>query len=295
MPSISDVLLDVPDADSHAPIPGSIAIIGGGNMARSLIGGLVALGMPASRIVVSEPHTDLRDALVHDFGVCTHADNNDATTAADVWVLAVKPQVLRAVCEALSAQAQERRPLVVSIAAGITTQQIESWLGGGIAIVRCMPNTPALLGAAATGMFANAHTSIPQRERAQRLMDAVGISVWIDDEAQMNTITATSGSAPAYVFLLLEAMQAAAEAQGLPADTARALLTQSVLGAARMLTESGESAQVLRQRVTSPGGTTQAAIAVFEAGGFGALVGAAIAAANARGAQLAAETEKGSE
>lgn len=291
MPSISDALMDVPARDTHVTIPGSIAIIGGGNMARSLIGGLVALGMPASHIAVSEPNDALRAALATDFGANVHADNDDATATADVWVLAVKPQVLRVVCEALSAQAQARRPLVVSIAAGITTRQIESWLGGGIAIVRCMPNTPALLGAAATGMFANAHASTKQREQARRLLDAVGISVWIDDESLMNAITATSGSAPAYVFLLLEAMQAAAEALGLPADTARALLTQSVLGAARMLTESGESAQVLRQRVTSPGGTTQAAIAVFDSGGFTKLVAEAIGAATARGATLAAEND----
>ncbi len=265
-----------------------IAFIGGGNMARSLIGGLVARGTAPADLHVSEPAEALRAALAQDFGITPHAGNAAAADAADVWLLAVKPQVLRGVCEELAATAQARRPLVVSIAAGIRTGQIARWLGGGVAVVRAMPNTPALLGCGATGLFANADVDAAQRASAQALLDAAGISVWIDDEDRMDAVTAVSGSGPAYVFLLAEAMQAAAVAQGLPPDTARALVIRTILGAARMLDASDEPAATLRQRVTSPGGTTQAALDTFEAGGFRDLVHDAIAAAARRGAELAA-------
>jgi pyrroline-5-carboxylate reductase len=177
---------------------------------------------------------------------------------------------------------------VVSIAAGITTAQIDRWLGGGQAVVRTMPNTPALLGAGATGLYANPAVAGDQRQAAETLMQATGITAWIPDETLMDAVTAVSGSGPAYVFLLAEAMQAAGEAQGLAPDTARRLVVQTLLGAARMLDESGDAAAVLRQRVTSPGGTTQAAVESFEAGGFRTLVDQAIAAATRRGRELAA-------
>lgn len=277
------------DTDANAP---QIAIIGGGNVARSLIGGLVALGMPASTIAVSAPSAASRGALELDFGVCAHADNNDAARTAGVWILAVKPQLLRAVCNELSAQARAQRPLIVSVAAGITTAQVERWLGCDLAVVRAMPNTPALLGASATALYANPHASTAQCMQAQRLFEAVGIALWIDDEAQMNTVTATSGSGPAYVFALVEAMQAAAQAQGLPGDIARALIAQTILGAGRMLCESGEDAATLRQRVTSPGGVTAQALRCFETGGFYALIAEGIAAATARGAELSAQNDQ---
>jgi pyrroline-5-carboxylate reductase len=269
----------------------SIAFIGGGNMARSLIGGLVARGRPAGTLQVAEPVPALREALAADFGVKTFATAADAGLGAGTWVLAVKPQVLREVCEALAPIARVQRPLVVSIAAGITTAQIDRWLGGGQAVVRTMPNTPALLGAGATGLYANAAVAAGQREAAESLMQATGITAWIPDEALMDAVTAVSGSGPAYVFLLAEAMQAAGEAQGLAPDTARRLVTQTLLGAARMLDESSEDAAALRRRVTSPGGTTQAAIECFQAGGLGALVDQAIAAATRRGRELAAGNE----
>ncbi len=270
---------------------GPTAFIGGGNMARSLIGGLVARGQAADAIRVAEPVEALRAALQQDFGVSC-ADR--AATAADgarVWVLAVKPQVMREVCTQLAELAQAQRPLVISIAAGITTEQLDRWLGGGMAVVRAMPNTPALLGVGITGLYANAKTAAGQREGAAALLEAVGPTVWIDDEARMDAVTAVSGSGPAYVFLLAQAMQAAGEAQGLSAQAARALVGQTLLGAATMLTRSDEPADVLRARVTSPGGTTQAAIETFEAGGFSELVARAIAAATERGRQLSAAND----
>jgi pyrroline-5-carboxylate reductase len=266
----------------------SIAFIGGGNMARSLIGGLVARGQAAATLRVAEPVPALREALAADFAVTVRATASEAADGARTWVLAVKPQVLRDVCESLAPTAQAQRPLVVSIAAGITTAQIDRWLGGGQAVVRTMPNTPALLGAGATGLYANPAVAGEQRQAAETLMQATGITAWIPDEALMDAVTAVSGSGPAYVFLLAEAMQAAGEAQGLAPDTARRLVVQTLLGAARMLDESSEDAAVLRRRVTSPGGTTQAAVESFEAGGFRALVDQAIAAATRRGRELAA-------
>ena len=268
-----------------------IAFIGGGNMARSLIGGLHKRGLGGRGIQVAEPNADLRECLARDFGVTAHANNTEAVRHAFVWVFAVKPQVMRAVAEALAPQAQAMRPLVISIAAGITGVQLERWLGGDLPIVRAMPNTPALLGAGATGLHANANVDAEGRKLAQALLAAAGTTVWIPDEAQMDAVTALSGSGPAYVFLLAEAMQAAGVAQGLAPETARALALQTIFGAARMLVETREDAAVLRQRVTSPGGTTQAALETFEAGGFRDLVGGAIAAATARGRELSAANE----
>lgn len=273
------------------PIQVEITFIGGGNMARSLVGGLLARGSAPACIHVAEPHLPLRDALARDFCVDVHADNADAARRGSVWVFATKPQVLRSVAEALAPLAQTQRPLVISIAAGVSSTQLERWLGGDLAVVRAMPNTPALLGAGATGLFANPRVDAARHALAETLMAATGLTAWIADESHMDAVTGLSGSGPAYVFLLAEAMQAAGEAQGLDADTSRTLALQTILGAARMLTESGEPAAVLRQRVTSPGGTTQAALDAFEAGGFRELVATAIAAAARRGAELSAAQE----
>ncbi|MBU8976600.1 MULTISPECIES: pyrroline-5-carboxylate reductase [unclassified Lysobacter] len=283
----------MPRMSHSSPSPSSdrIAFIGGGNMARSLIGGLVARGRPADAIRVAEPVPALRDALQRDFGVACADHATSAAEGAGVWVLAVKPQVMREVCTALAGLAQSQRPLVISIAAGITAGQLDRWLGGGLPIVRAMPNTPALLGAGITGLFANARTDAAQRAGASALLEAVGPTVWIEDEHLMDAVTAVSGSGPAYVFLLAEAMQAAGIAQGLPPEAARALVQQTLLGAATMLTRQDEPADVLRTRVTSPGGTTQAAIETFEAGGFRDLVARAIAAATERGRQLSAAND----
>ena len=275
----------------------SIAFIGGGNMARSLIGGLVARGRAADSIRVAEPVAELRDGLQRDFGVHVFEHARDAADGADSWLLAVKPQVMRSVCADLAAMAQAQRPVVLSIAAGITATQLAHWLavgsaqGESVAIVRAMPNTPALLGVGITGLFANAATSGDQRAEAADMLSAVGPTVWIDEERTMDAVTAVSGSGPAYVFLLAEAMQAAGVAQGLTPEAARKLVGHTLLGAATMLTRLEEPAEVLRKRVTSPGGTTQAAIETFEAGGFSALVERAIAAATERGRQLSAAND----
>jgi pyrroline-5-carboxylate reductase len=272
-------------ADHASDLPDRIAFIGGGNMARSLIGGLRARGMGAERIAVAEPVAELRDALGSQFGVRTTQDNVEAADGADLLVLAVKPQAMQAVCNGLAPLSS--RALFVSIAAGITCRQIANWLGGEPAVVRCMPNTPALLGAGATGLFSNPQVTAAQRAAAAAVLAAVGVTVQIDDEGLMDVVTAVSGSGPAYVFLLAEAMQQAALANGLPSDAARTLVQQTLLGAARMLSEGDEPADVLRRRVTSPNGTTQAAIEAFERGGFHQLVRAAIDAATRRGVELA--------
>jgi pyrroline-5-carboxylate reductase len=273
------------------PIPGNIAFIGGGNMARSLIGGLIARGAEAGSIRVAEPVASLRDALASDFGVRVFDAAGDAAAGSDLWLLAVKPQVLRGVCESLATLARRQRPLVVSIAAGITSAQLQRWLGSEAAVIRSMPNTPALLGAGVTGLFATAGVEPEGRRRAEQLLASAGATVWIDDEALMDAVTAVSGSGPAYVFLLAEAMEAAARAQGLPGDAARTLVLQTMLGAARMLTEGSEEAAELRRRVTSPNGTTQAAVEAFQQGGFERLVAAAIDAATQRGRELSAAND----
>lgn len=278
--------MPAPNPKPSAPSPQTIAFIGGGNMARSLIAGLVAQGIPPASIHVAEPVEAARNVLQADYGVAVFPTASDAIADTSVWVFAVKPQVMRTVCGEVTDIAAQDDPLVVSIAAGITSGQLDHWLGGQRAVVRTMPNTPALLRAGITGLFANPRVSPEQRALAERILATAGETVWIDDEALMDAVTAVSGSGPAYAFLLAEAMQAAGEAQGLPAVTARRLAAQTLLGAARMLVESGETAEVLRTRVTSPGGTTQAAIETFEAGGFRALVDRAIAAATARGREL---------
>src|SRR5690606_18307924 len=192
-----------------------------------------ASGGAGGSVRVAEPVDAARGALEADFGVAPVADGAQAVEGAGIWVLAVKPQVLRQVCESLAPQARAQRPVLVSIAAGITSTQISRWLGGegadAPAIVRCMPNTPAMLGAGVTGLFATPAVDAAGREQAQALLSSAGETVWIQDEALMDAVTATSGSGPAYVFLLAEAMEDAAKRQGLPAETARTLVLQTVL------------------------------------------------------------------
>ncbi|WP_115047550.1 pyrroline-5-carboxylate reductase [Xanthomonas arboricola] len=283
--------MTLPSAPMPSPATALIAFVGGGNMARSLIAGLIRQGVPAASIRVAEPVAELRDALSRDFGVHAVEQARSAVDGARSWVLAVKPQVLPTVCAQLADLAQAQQPLLLSIAAGITAPQLERWFGGHLAVVRAMPNTPALLGAGVTGLYANPRVSDAQRAQATSLLESAGVTVWIDDEAQMDAVTAVSGSGPAYVFLLAEAMEAAARAQGLPAETARTLVLQTLLGASRMLTESGEAPELLRRRVTSPNGTTQAAIETFQAGQFEALTAKAIAAATERGRSLSAAND----
>jgi pyrroline-5-carboxylate reductase len=263
-----------------------IAFIGGGNMARCLIGALVRGGHPVASLTVAEPNAELRGLLARDFGVAVFDKSVDAARDAGVLVLAVKPQVMKAVCGELAATVAGTRPMVISIAAGIRTTQIADWLGAPLPIVRSMPNTPALIGAGATGMIANDAADGAQKAQAEAILGAAGSTVWIHREDLMDTVTALSGSGPAYFFLLVEALEDAAVAQGLPRATARALATQTCFGAGRMLVEDGEPPTVLRERVTSPGGTTAAALQAFADGNLRALVATAVDAAAARGREL---------
>jgi pyrroline-5-carboxylate reductase len=278
----------VPSTESR-----TIAFIGGGNMARSLIGAQRARGVPSASIRVSEPNAETREALAREFDVPVFTDNAATIADADCVVLAVKPQVMHEVCAGLAAPLRASNPLIVSIAAGIRIAQIERLLGERHAIVRCMPNTPALVGAGASGLYANRNVDADQRALAERLLGAAGIVRWVDDESQMDAVTAVSGSGPAYFFLLVEAMEDAAVQLGLPRDTARALAAQTCLGAGQMLAAGNETAAVLRQRVTSPHGTTAAALDAFERGGFRTIVAQALAAARQRGAEMSSELDAG--
>ncbi len=269
-----------------------IAFIGGGNMTTSLVGGLLAADKTA-QIWVTEPDPVKRRELEQQFGVQTRTDNQ-AALAADVVVLAVKPQLLQSVCRELAGHIGAQTPLFISIAAGVRSEDIERWLGGECAIVRCMPNTPALVQCGATALVANARVSSTQKQLAEHILQAVGIAIWVEDEAQLDAVTAVSGSGPAYFFLLMEAMQSAGEALGLSADTARVLTLQTALGAARMASQSEVDAATLRARVTSKGGTTEQAILSFENAGFHEIVHQALEAACIQSHKLAKELGKDS-
>lgn len=265
-----------------------IAFIGGGNMATSLIAGLVADGYPPANLIVSEPEASRLGALVERFAISPSPDNRAAAAAAEILVLCVKPQIARGVCEEIAAAVRERRPLVISIMAGIGLGLLGRWLGEGLALVRAMPNTPAMLQAGATGLYANAAAAPAQRNQAESILRAVGLTRWVEDEGDLDTVTALSGSGPAYFFLLMELMEQAAIELGLEAETARLLTIQTALGAARMAVESSEAPERLRERVTSPGGTTERALATLEAGGLRGLVGEALRSARDRSVELSA-------
>ncbi len=242
----------------------SIAFIGGGNMARSLIGGLLASGSDPDHLWVAEPDAGQREILRGRFGVHTSPDNRDIAARAEVLVLAVKPQALRAVVEDLAEIVHTCQPLIISIAAGVREPDLRHWLGGEVAIVRTMPNTPALVGSGATALFANPWVSENQRQLAESIMRAVGLAVWVDHERLLDAVTALSGSGPAYFFLLMEALEKAGVRMGLTMETARLLTLQTAFGAAKMALEIPENAAALRARVTSPGGTTERAVSVFQ-------------------------------
>ncbi|CAK0768140.1 Pyrroline-5-carboxylate reductase [Gammaproteobacteria bacterium] len=266
----------------------TIVLIGGGNMARSLIGGLIADGIDHTRLWVADPAEDQRQAVQARFGVRTTSSNEEAACQADILVLAVKPQILKSVAQNLTPVIQERRPLVISIAAGVRSIDLDRWLGGGVALVRAMPNTPALVQTGATALYARPEVRVEQRSQAESVMRAVGLTLWVEEESLMDSVTALSGSGPAYFFLVMEALEQAAIAQGLPEPLARLLTLQTALGAARMALESEEDLSILRLRVTSRGGTTERAINVLEAGGLAELFATAIDAAQARSVELAA-------
>lgn len=267
----------------------ALGFIGAGNMAASLISGLIADHYPADQIWVSDINEAALANLAERYGVHTTTRNIIVAEHAEILVLAVKPQILRAVVEELACTLQSRRPLVVSIAAGITSASIDRWADGHMPIVRCMPNTPAMVKTGATGLCANACVTDSHRSQAEAILRAVGLTVWVDEESQLDAVTALSGSGPAYFFLMMEAMEDAGVALGLDRATARLLSQQTALGAGRIAIESEDPPAELRRRVTSPGGTTERAIATFEEGGLSPLVARAMQAAARRAAELSEE------
>ncbi len=268
-----------------------IGFIGGGNMASSLISGLIASGHSPRHLWVSDINQDTLKGLAENLNVNTSTSNDAVINEVDVVVLAVKPQTLSSVAKSAAALIRQKQPLVVSIAAGISQQSLSQWLGADTAIVRCMPNTPALVLTGATALHANTRVTDEQRNLAENIMRSVGIALWVDDESELDAVTAVSGSGPAYYFLLMEAMEKAALELGLSEVTARLLVQQTALGAAKIALESSESPEQLRKRVTSPGGTTQRAIETFEQGGFTELVSKALHAARDRSIEMSKQSE----
>jgi pyrroline-5-carboxylate reductase len=265
-----------------------LAFIGGGNMAAALIGGLTKRGLAGSRIAVADPSAPQLDRLVHEYGVERAQDNASAAHGAEVVVLAVKPQQMRTVSLALSPGLAAAKPLVISVAAGIPHAALARWYGQ-TPVVRTMPNRPALNGFGATGLYAPPSVGAAHRALAESIMAAVSATVWVEHESQMDTVTALSGSGPAYFFLFMEALEAAAHERGLPSDIAHKLTLETAFGAAQMARQSSDTLASLREQVTSKGGTTAAALAVLDAAGLRATVAHAVAAADRRSAELAAE------
>ncbi len=270
-----------------------IAFIGAGNMASSLIGGLITRGTAEQQIRACDPWPEALSRLSQQYpGVSTASEAIDIIDAADVIVLAVKPQVLREVSLALAPALQGNSPLIISIAAGINLNSLQNWLGKHLPIVRCMPNTPALVQQGATGLFANAQVSDTQKALTKQILDAVGLALWLNSEADIDAVTALSGSGPAYYFLLMEAMTNAGIALGLDAQTARELTLQTARGAAEMACTSDSDAATLRNNVTSPGGTTEQAILYFQQQQFEDIVNGALTAARDRSISLSDELGK---
>lgn len=269
-----------------------VTFIGAGNMAGAIIGGMIDGGFAPADITATSPSDDLLAPVRKRYGVHTETDNAAAVAQADVVVLAVKPQVMQDVCAGLRDAVQARRPLIVSIAAGLPAEILEHWLGGELAVVRCMPNTPALVGAGASGLFANARVSAAQRRLATELMEAVGLVEWVEEESLLDAVTAVSGSAPAYFFLMFEAMEEAGVKLGLPAETARRLAMQTAFGAARMALASDKLPAELKRNVMSPGGTTERAIEHLENAGLRGIMGEALEACAARAREMADEFGK---
>ena len=264
-----------------------IGFIGAGNMARSLAGGLLKNGWQHDRIILADPEPAQRQAIESVLSIKAIADNDEVAASADILVLAVKPQILSNVATALAATVQKKKPLVISIAAGVRIEDIDRWLGGGLAIVRAMPNTAALIGSGASGLYANKRANEAMRNQAESILRAVGVTAWLEDEYLMDVVTALSGSGPAYFFLVMEALEQAAIESGLDPKQARLLTLETAFGAAKMALEGHEEPSQLRRRVTSPGGTTEQAVKVLEDGGLRRLFKNAMQAASDRARVIA--------
>lgn len=264
----------------------NIAFIGAGHMTRSLVGGLIANGYDPNKLWVSNPSTAKLEHLQQKWGVHTTQDNKAAATAADVVVLAVKPQILKQVTTELADIIRSSNKVIISVAAGVNLKSLSKEFGNNTTIIRCMPNTPSVLGCGATGLCANAKASPTAREIAESIMRSVGITIWVDNEAHIDIVTALSGSGPAYFFLIMEALEAAAANLGLPKEKARLLTLQTAFGAAKVALESDEEPAELRRHVTLAGGTTEAGLRVLENGQLRTLLANTLEAAQHRAKEL---------
>lgn len=261
-----------------------IAFIGGGNMANALVGGLIEQGAKARELSVVEPIAAARRRLAAKYKVHVSAAPDARTSAADTLLLAVKPQDMRTAAAPLAGKL--RGKLVISIAAGIRLKDLSRWLGGYAKLVRCMPNTPALIGAGIAGLYAPPGVSAGEKRRAERILGAVGSVVWVNDESLLDPVTAVSASGPAYVFWFIEQLAKSGEALGLSPEVSMKLALQTVLGAAMLAARSKEPPAVLRGRVTSRGGTTEAALKVFEEARLAEHFRRAVDAASRRGTEM---------
>ncbi len=265
-----------------------IAFIGGGNMTRAIVLGMLKHGFAPDGIAISEPNADRRDELASEMpGVAILASNEDALARADTVVLAVKPQVLPDVCRDLAETAQKRRPLVISIAAGTRGADIDAWLGGGLAVIRVMPNQPALLGLGVSGVVGNERAGDAELARAEAILGATGTVVRVNSEAEIDAVTAVSGSGPAYFFLLIDMLAESGAKLGLDPDAARVLAIETARGAAAVAHAESETMDALIARVRSPGGTTAAALDSLDASGVRDIFDRAVTAACDRAAELA--------
>lgn len=242
----------------------SIAFIGCGSMALSIVQGLLETGYPKEKLWATSRRKERVTYFNEILEINASSNNIEAAQVADVIVLAVKPQQMQAVARELACVVQENKPLIISVAVGVSAGMLEKWLGGEVALVRSMPNTPALIGAGASGLFANNLVSEEQKTVAESLHRAVGIAVWVEDEILINAVASVSGSGPAYIFYVIEAMQNAGIKLGLSAEQAKLLALQTAIGASRLALESDEGVASLRRKVTSPNGTTERAIKVFD-------------------------------
>ncbi len=271
--------------------PGKIHFIGGGNMASSLIGGLLKQGFSPENLSASDPNPQVRETLQTSHGVPALESNTQGSQGADLVVLAVKPQHMQAVVSELAEMLQQMDapPVLLSIAAGITTDSIQRWAKVRVPVVRSMPNTPALIGQGASGLYATDNVNLMQRSLAGGVLAAVGKVWWLPEEKMLDAVTAVSGSGPAYFFLFMESLQAAGIELGLPEDISRGLALQTAVGAAALAAESVEPLTELRRRVTSPGGTTEAAINHMVGAGIPRHIKAAVKAASLRAEELSKE------
>lgn len=271
----------------------NLAVLGGGNMGRALIGGLLRRGMRPERIAVGEPAAEVRAGLEREFGVSATADNSAAVRKADIVVVAVKPKYVATVLTPLAPELERVRPVVLSIAAGVRIAALRAWCGPQVAVVRAMPNRPALVGAGASGIYVPAGIGAAQAELAEQVMSALGEVVRLENEEALDVVTALSGSGPAYFFLLAELMAQAGARLGLPAQVAHRLSVATLHGAGLMSQIGEGNLAQLRAQVTSKAGTTEAALREFETAGLPAIVGRALEAAAARSRELAEEFSAG--